>query len=821
MRAVRAALAALALAVAASAAHAAPAPPDVTGGSSAWTDAATVRLTATGGGPGVAGYEHRVSPDAGATWLAPAAGDTVDVGLDGEVWVQFRAVDGLGAVSAWAPPHAGAPDPSGLVRIDRFAPDVPATPAAATPTAAAPALAWTASTDTGGAGIAGYRVERGGALVATPATAAFTDAGAPEGVHVYRIRAVDHAGNVSLPSAPREVVVDTTPPSPPQVTGGADVPRALSAVTVTATGAADALSGPPAYQWRTSRDGGATWSAPGAGASREVSEEGTTLVQFRAVDGAGNASGWRPAHAPGAPDPAGTVTLDRTPPATPGAPSGGRHPVVLRWSPTAGADLHAVLRDGVEVARTAADGLTDVEAVDLAAPAAPGVPRAVVPVRGRVLLRWAPVADLGTPYRYRLRARDRAGNSSPDGPEALLRAEAGVAVYEVRADDRVVAEVSAPVARLDGLDPERTYAFTVRARDAAGNGSGPSPTLGVRPQPGPLPWLALETSRDALRPGDPLVLRARVDGVAAGPVRWDLGDGGAAQGPVVVHRYAGTGTYTVSAAVPAADGRLVRVRRAVVVDAAPPRLRLRITGNRLRVPAADDLSGVAGVVLAGPPARAVGPDGVLLPDGPQRVRLIAHDRAGNRTELESDVVVDGTRPRLRVTAPAAAAAARVAAEVSTGDATTGVVRLEIDGRPLSPDALQPVPLTTGRWHVLTAWDGRGNRARVRVRVLRVHPAPARHAGLEGARRDQLRYDGREPALRGVRARLAREVQVRLTALGLLPPGHRPDGRFRLPVLRAVQAYQRRAGLPVLGTVGPRTRAALAGDTARPRVRASG
>jgi len=810
MRAHRAAATALACAAVAAPALAAPTPPTVDGGAATWTNAASVRVTASGGGGGATGHEYRVSPDAGGVWLPPASGSFVDVTLDGETWVQFRTVDGLGGASAWTPAHAGAPDVAGLVRIDRFAPDAPAAPSAATPAPGAPVLTWPPPADTGAAGVAGYRVERGGALVATPATAGLTDAGAGEGFHTYRVRAVDHAGNVSLPSAPLVVVRDDTPPTAPAVTGGSALPASRPSVTVTAGGATDLLTGPPLYEWRVSRDGGATWSPPAPGAAAEVAHEDTTLVRFRAVDGAGNRSAWAPAAGD-----AGTVVLDRTPPERPGAPAGGRHPVVLRWAPTPGADVHAVLRDGVEVARTAGTSLTDAEAVDLAPPPPPAALRAVVPARGRVLLQWDGVADAGTVYRYALRARDRAGNVAPEGPEAALTAEAGAVRYEVHADGRRVAETGDERVRLDGLDHRRTHVFTVVARDGAGNASPSSPRVGVRPEPGPLPRLAV-LGPDAVRPGEPLTLRARVEGRAAGPVEWDLGDGTRARGDRVVHRYAREGDPVVTATVSALDGRPVRVRVPVAVDGTPPRLLLRLRGNRLRVPARDVGAGLAAVVVAGPPARPVGAAGVLLPDGPQRVRVIGVDRAGNRAEVVSDLVVDGTRPRLRVTAPPASAARRVPAEVAAGDATTGVVRLEIDGRPLPAGALQPVPLSTGRWHVLSAWDARGNRARVRVRVLRVPPAPRTHPGLSGARRDQLRYDHRGRVLRGGAAAVAREVQVRLVALGLLPARHRVVPRLPVRVLRAVQAYQRAAGLPPLGTVGPRTRAALARDSARPR-----
>ena len=100
-----------------------PTDPSVSGGSLAWTSAASVTLTASGstwlGGP-VDGYESRVSADGGATWSLPVPGATAGVSAEGESLVEFRSVAAGGlAVSAWAPDPATA---ASTVRIDRTAP---------------------------------------------------------------------------------------------------------------------------------------------------------------------------------------------------------------------------------------------------------------------------------------------------------------------------------------------------------------------------------------------------------------------------------------------------------------------------------------------------------------------------------------------------------------------------------------------------------------------------------------------------------------------------------------------------------------------------
>ena len=67
------------------------------------------------------------------------------------------------------------------------------------------------------------------------------------------------------------------------------------------------------YEYRTSTDGGSTWSRATAGASVNVTAEGETLVQYRSLDGAGNTSAWTPASATAG----STARIDRTDPTAP------------------------------------------------------------------------------------------------------------------------------------------------------------------------------------------------------------------------------------------------------------------------------------------------------------------------------------------------------------------------------------------------------------------------------------------------------------------------------------------------------------------------
>ena len=87
--------------------------------------------------------------------------------------------------------------------------------------------------------------------------------------------------------------VDTAAPAVPAVSGGSLDWLAVATRTVNHGVALDPspASGVAAYSSRISTDGGATWAAGPAGAV-DVTAEGETLVEYAAVDRAGNASPW-------------------------------------------------------------------------------------------------------------------------------------------------------------------------------------------------------------------------------------------------------------------------------------------------------------------------------------------------------------------------------------------------------------------------------------------------------------------------------------------------------------------------------------------------
>jgi Bacterial Ig-like domain len=308
----------------------APTAPTVSGGSLAWQNVASVGITGSGStdaASGVSRYDYRTSTDNGVTWSAATAGPIATVSSEGQTLVHFRSVDGAGNMSAWTPVASTA---GSTVRLDRVLPTAPTVSGGslAWVNAASVTITGAGSTDSG-SGLAGYQsrtsVDGGttwsaASAMALPGTLAVS---AP-GQTLVQFRSVDAAGNVSswmpvAPAAANTVRIDRTAPSIPAVSGGSLSWLTLASETISGSGSVDAGgAGFGHYEYQSSLDGGA-WSAAVSGSSVIVSVEGTTIVQFRAVDAAGNASAWAPAVA-GA---GNTVKLDRTPPTLPTV-SGGR-----------------------------------------------------------------------------------------------------------------------------------------------------------------------------------------------------------------------------------------------------------------------------------------------------------------------------------------------------------------------------------------------------------------------------------------------------------------------------------------------------------------
>jgi hypothetical protein len=373
--------------------NSAPSAPVLSGGGAGWQSVAQVDVSAAGstdGQSGFSGYQYRTSSDGGTTWSSWTPGADATVSDESITLVQFKADDAVGNWSSTSQTQ---------VRIDREAPSDPVVGGGSDTWQNAASVNVSASGSSDAvSGLAGYQYETstdGGATWSAPVDGA-TDPVTTEGTTLLQFRSVDNAGNTSawsVADADSTVMLDHTAPSAPTVGGGSSSWLSAPSATVSASGSSDALSGLAGYQYETSTDNGHTWSAPADGASDQVTAEGATLVQFRALDNAGNASAWSGSL------PAGTVKLDRTAPVS--TATGGS----LSWSTAPSATISESASDplsGIDATTYQYRTSTD-HGTTWSAPSAGGA--VTVSASGETLVQF--------------RVTDQAGNVGDWGPAAL------------------------------------------------------------------------------------------------------------------------------------------------------------------------------------------------------------------------------------------------------------------------------------------------------------------------------------------------------------------------------------------------------------------
>jgi fibronectin type 3 domain-containing protein len=283
------------------------------------------------GGSGLRRYE--VFRDGQSRGFTTAA-SFVDTGApDGSHSYTVVAEDGAG--------NRAAPSAAKVVVVDSLPPTTPAAPqAASADTSTAPALSWSPSTDAG-TGVAGYRVLRDGAVVATTTATSFTDSTAALGSHGYAIVAFDRVGNAAT-SGITTVVYDPTPPATP---GGLAVAGSPTGPRLSWNAVSDDTPGSISY--RVSRDGQAVATTPDTGYTDGAAGDGSHSYTVSAVDRFGRRS---------AESGAVTLIVDSSAPTTPLAvfafAASGTNTVSWAASSDAGSGVsgYQVLRDGNPVA---------------------------------------------------------------------------------------------------------------------------------------------------------------------------------------------------------------------------------------------------------------------------------------------------------------------------------------------------------------------------------------------------------------------------------------------------------------------------------------
>lgn len=146
-----------------------------------------------------------VSIEGGGSTTTNSSGVYTFTNLDPGTYTLNVSKSGFSPTSGTAAVTAGSTTTKNftLTSTDTIAPSVPE---GLTATATSPSqinLSWSASTDTGGAGLGGYIIFRGGSEVGRTASTSYSDNGlAANTTYTYTVKAHDNAGNVSAASSP-------------------------------------------------------------------------------------------------------------------------------------------------------------------------------------------------------------------------------------------------------------------------------------------------------------------------------------------------------------------------------------------------------------------------------------------------------------------------------------------------------------------------------------------------------------------------------------------------------------------------------------------
>ncbi len=387
---------------------------------------------------------------------------------------------------------------------DTTPPTGPASLTATATSSTAISLTWSAATDT--VGVTGYRVERcqgvsctAFAQIATPTGTSYSNSGLAAGTtYRYRVRATDAAGNLgpysAIATATTSSAPDTTPPTAPaSLTATA---TSSTAISLTWSAATDTV-GVTGYRVERCQGVSCTTFAQiatptGTSYSNSGLAAGTTYrYRVRATDAASNLgpySAIATATTSSAPD-----TTPPTAPASLTATAMSSTAISLTWS--AATDTVGVT--GYRVERC--QGVSCTPLTQIATPAGTSYTDSGRPP--------------ATPYRYRVRATDAAGNlgaysaiasattaswtdttppsapgnltSTPSGATGIALSwtastdNVGVTGYRVErctgaacASFAQVATTTVPSFSDSGLAASASYRYRVRATDAAGNLSG-------------------------------------------------------------------------------------------------------------------------------------------------------------------------------------------------------------------------------------------------------------------------------------------------------------------------------------------------------------
>jgi chitodextrinase len=510
------------------------------------------------GGAGVKGY--RVYRNDGQTTdVAGLSTSDLTVASATTYSYQVSAIDNVNNESA----KSAAKSAITPTCPDVTPPSAPSNLGGSAPSCTSVNLSWTGSTDTGGSGLAGYRVFRDSALLKTVSGGTSTsDAVLSGSTHSYQVFAIDGANNVSAGSNTVSVAVpacaDTTPPSVP--TGITLAAPSCSQMNVSWTAATDA-SGIKNYDvYRNSAliatVAGTTYGDSGL--------TGGTIYsyQVRARDNASNVSAFSTAASAGTP-----TCPDVTAPSVPGTPSASAascSQVNVGWgasTDTGGSGLkgYIVYRNGVALPLQPATSKSDtglaagtgysyqVSAVDNAnnESAKSAVASATTPACPDITPPSVPTASASAPGCHQVNVSWSA--ASDTGGSGLN----GYTLY--RGDGSVLTVTSLTSFSDLSRNPSTQYTYQVDAVDGAGNHSAKSAVASATTPACPnTPPVANAGPDKSATAGTPVSFSGSGSSDTDGTITtyaWTFGDGATGSGVSTSHSYAAAGQYQVTLTV--------------------------------------------------------------------------------------------------------------------------------------------------------------------------------------------------------------------------------------------------------------------------------
>jgi PKD repeat protein len=424
--------------------------------------------------------------------------------------------------------------------VDGTAPGVPTITSAVAASCSQANLAWTAVTDTGGSGLAGYNLYRNGVFIrriAAPTTSNSDTGLAASQTYSYAVSAIDNAGNQSPKSAAVNVTTPSCTNTPPIANAGPDqTVQTLVNVSFNGSGSSDPDGSIASYAWNFGD--GATGS--GATPTHSYSSAAVYTVTLTVTDNQGAT----------AQDTMLVTALNRPPTANAGPDQSGTAGVSVSFNGSGSSDLDGTI---ASYAWNFGDGATGIGVTTSHAYAAVGTYTATLTVTDNkgatgsdtatitigAAPNQPPIANAGADQSALTLVSltfNGSGSSDPDG---------SIASWAWNFGDGTTGS-GASVAHSYSSSGVYTVTLTVTDNKGATASDTATATITNRPPTAVAgPDFTTQTLINVSFKGDS---STDADGTITA-YNWNFGDGSTATTADVSHAYAHAGTYTATLTV--------------------------------------------------------------------------------------------------------------------------------------------------------------------------------------------------------------------------------------------------------------------------------